>query len=123
MFSVDANEVILYVEDQDRARTFYIALLAIQPSLDVPGMTEFDLGGMTLGLMPQDDILQLLPNLQAATGQRCELYLRRPEAEAMLGRLIEAGGRLVSPLQPRSWGENVGYGLDPDQNVIALAAR
>ena len=66
MFSVDANEVILYVEDQDRARTFYIALLAIQPSLDVPGMTEFDLGGMTLGLMPQDDILQLLPDLQAA---------------------------------------------------------
>ena len=115
------NEVILYVADQARSRAFYQAFLGAAPSLDVPGMTEFDLGGMTLGLMPSADIVDLVPGLTEGSGQRCELYLRRPDAADLSTRIVSAGGRLLSGLEPRPWGEAVGYALDPDGHVLAIA--
>jgi len=88
---VNANEVILYVADQRRAATFYAALLGLEPSLDVPGMTEFDLDGLTLGLMPSGNITELVPGIVIGTGQRCELYLRRRDATDVLKRVEPAG--------------------------------
>lgn len=114
-------EVILYVADQARARAFYQQVLDAFPSLDVPGMTEFDLGACTLGLMPADDISAMLPGLRPGTGQRAELYLRRPDAAELWARLVAAGGTVLSDFAPRSWGETVAYGLDPDGHVIAVA--
>lgn len=119
--TVHANEFILYVADQDRARRFYSEVLAIPPSLDVPGMTEFDLDGVTLGLMPITDMEALLPGLRAGDGQRCELYLRRPDAGSVLDRVAVAGGMVLAELAERPWGERVGYGLDLDGHVLALA--
>jgi uncharacterized protein len=115
------NEVILYVADQARARAFYAATLGSGPTLDVPGMTEFDLGGATLGLMPMADIVDIVPGVVAGAGQRCELYLRRSEAAELLARAVAAGGQLLSTLQQRPWGETVGYALDPDGHVLAVA--
>lgn len=34
---------ILYVEDQGRSTEFYTRVLGREPSLNVPGMTEFEL--------------------------------------------------------------------------------
>ena len=50
------TEFILYVSDQQRSRDLYAVLLDLDPVLDVPGMTEFDLGGCKLGLMPEEGI-------------------------------------------------------------------
>jgi predicted enzyme related to lactoylglutathione lyase len=118
---VNAIEVILYVADQQRAASFYRTVLGIAPSLDVPGMTELDLGGATLGLMPASDMAALVPGIDLGAGQRCELYLRRHDAAEILDRVEAAGGRLLSPVAPRPWGERVGYALDPDGHVLALA--
>ena len=115
-------EVILYVEDQDRATSFYRRVLGASPALDVPGMTEFDLGDLTLGLMLERDITALVPGLTPGAGQRCELYLRRRDAAAVLERVEAAGGRILAPVDDRPWGESVGYALDPDGHVLALAA-
>lgn len=35
--SVNANEVILHIADQDRATAFYAAVLGSEPTLQVPG--------------------------------------------------------------------------------------
>jgi predicted enzyme related to lactoylglutathione lyase len=118
---VHANEFILYVHDQGRAASFYETVLGTSPTLDVPGMTEFDLGGVTLGLMPMQDIRELLPGVAPGRGQRCELYLRRADADALLARAVAAGGRLLSPVSRRPWGEDVGYALDVDGHVLAVA--
>ena len=118
-----AAQFILYVADQARARDFYRHVLAAEPVLDVPGMTEFDLGGATLGLMPASDMEALLSGqIRAGAGQRCELYLRRNDAAAALARAADGGGRLLDGLRDRSWGERAGYLLDPDGHVLALAA-
>ena len=117
-----AVEFILYVADQARARDFYREVLTAEPALDVSGMTEFDLGGATLGLRPAAGIQALLPGrIRVGSSQRCELYLRRGDATAALARAVDNGGRLLDDLSERAWGERVGYVLDPDGHVLALA--
>ena len=85
-------------------------------------MTEFGLGGGNAGTHAAADMEDLLARqIRGGTGQRCELYLRRADAPAALARASAAGGKLLDGLQDRSWGERVGYALDPDGHVLALA--
>ena len=117
-----ASEFILYVAEQARARAFYQHVLDAEPTLAVPGMTEFDLSGATLGLMPAADLEELLAGkIRTDPAQRCEVYLRRADAVAALERAIEQGATLLDPVRDRPWGERVGYVLDPDGHVLALA--
>jgi catechol 2,3-dioxygenase-like lactoylglutathione lyase family enzyme len=119
--------LILYVRDQARSAAFYATVLASSPRLDVPGMTEFDLGqGAVLGLMPEAGIRKLLgpdlPDPAAARGiPRAELYLLVDDPAACLDRALAFGATPLSALQPRDWGHDAGYCLDPDGHVLAFA--
>jgi uncharacterized glyoxalase superfamily protein PhnB len=118
---------ILYVADQTNATNFYATVLAIQPRLNVPGMTEFDLsGGAVLGLMPEAGIRNLLgtslPDPSYAHGTpRAELYLLVTDPACYFKRALAAGARPLSPLLPRSWGDIAAYCLDLDSHVLAFA--
>ncbi len=119
-------EFILYVADQSRSTAFYSALLGYPPTLNVPGMTAFSLGGCKLGLMPETGIARIItPVLRhpsdAQRAPRCELYLVLQDlAEAMV-RASMAGALIVSEAADRDWGHRVAYFADPDGHVIALA--
>ena len=123
-----AAHFILYVRDQRASAAFYRDALGIDPRLDVLGMTEFELaGGTVLGLMPEAGIRRLigseLPDPAQATGiPRAELYLRVDDPEACHQRALHGGGRELSPVQPRNWGDRAGYLLDRDGHVLAFAA-
>lgn len=124
---IQRTEIILYVSDQVRSATFYATLLGKAPALDVPGMTEFDLGGCTLGLMPEAGIARIingpLPHPARGAGiPRCELYLLVDDLDATMRMATEAGALLVDAAAPRDWGHRVAYFADPDGHVIALAA-
>jgi catechol 2,3-dioxygenase-like lactoylglutathione lyase family enzyme len=118
---------ILYVADQKRSRDFYAAALGVEPALDVPGMTEFELdAGCVLGLMPEAGIKRLLgaalPDPSTAWGTpRGELYLLVEGAKEFHRRALDAGARELSPLLPRDWGHRAAYSLDPDGHVLAFA--
>ncbi len=118
---------ILYVRDQEVSAEFYRKVLASEPKLHVPGMTEFELeGGGSLGLMPEAGIKRLLgealPDPASASGiPRAELYLVVADAEAHHKRALDGGARELSPLQARPWGDRASYLLDPDSHVIAFA--
>ncbi len=120
---------ILFVRDQGAAARFYRRALGIEPSLDVPGMTEFELGaGTILGLMPEAGIKGLLgdaiPDPARAGGiPRVEIYLRVDDPAVWYQRAISAGARELSPLAPRDWGDEAAYAIDPDGHVIAFARR
>lgn len=120
-------EFILFVQDQGRSRDFYEVVLGLTASLDVPGMTEFDLGnGCKLGLMPEAGIARIitpeLPHPSTGAGiPRAELYLLVESASSYCERALAAGAKLVSPLTPRNWGHTVGYFSDPDGHVLAFA--
>lgn len=118
---------VFYVEDQKKSARFYEAVLAKAPALDVPGMTQFDLGdGTQLGLMPSVGIKQLLgdklPDPSQAQGvPRAELYLIVTDAEGYHRRALDNGAVELSPMQERDWGDRAGYCLDSDGHVLAFA--
>lgn len=117
---------ILYVRDQAASARFYRAVLARAPRLDVPGMTEIELGGAVLGLMPEAGVKRLLgdalPDPAAARGApRAELYVLVDDPAAFHARALAHGARELSPLAPRDWGHVAAYSLDPDGHVLAFA--
>jgi catechol 2,3-dioxygenase-like lactoylglutathione lyase family enzyme len=119
---------ILYVADQTRSAAFYATVLATDPRLNVPGMSEFLLpGGGVLGLMPVSGIRKLLgralPDPSLARGvPRAELYLVVSDPNAFHQRALASGATELSPLLHRDWGHSVAYALDRDGHVLAFAS-
>lgn len=122
-----APEFILFVADQERSALFYATVLGRQPVLDVPGMTEFDLGqGAKLGLMPETGIARIigarLPHPAQGNGlPRCELYLLVEDLDLAVAQCECAGATPVDAASDRDWGHRVAYFADPDGHVLALA--
>lgn len=122
-------EFILYVSSQPQAKKFYTEVLQLQPSLDVPGMTEFKLAeNLKLGLMPESGIAKIIAHKtpHPATGNgipRCELYLQVKDAQAAFDRAVNAGALEVDAVADRDWGDRVGYVADSDGHIIAFAQR
>lgn len=118
---------ILYVSDKNRSTEFYKKLLAIEPQLDVPGMTEFKLSeNHVLGLMPEKGIKKLLGDKIVAprpTSEfpKAELYFRIDNPEQIFKRALELGAKELSPIQARDWGDRAGYVMDFDGYVLAFA--
>jgi catechol 2,3-dioxygenase-like lactoylglutathione lyase family enzyme len=118
---------ILYVQDQARSTRFYSRTLGLEPSLNVPGMTEFVLSkDCILGLMPQAGIRKLLgerlPDPSAGDGiPRAELYLLVEQPQAYHQRALASGGTELSAFAPRNWGHSAAYSLAPDGHVLAFA--
>ncbi|HEX2787195.1 MAG TPA: VOC family protein [Ignavibacteria bacterium] len=122
-------QFILYVKDQTRSKNFYQRLLNIKPSLDVPGMTEFELSEeCKIGLMPEDGIAKILsgqvPHPSEGNGiPRCELYLYVQDIQQYFDRAIKSSAKLISDIQNRDWGDKACYFADPDGHIIAFAER
>jgi len=120
-------EIIFYVADQERSKKFYSTLLNKQPSLDVPGMTEFILADkLKLGLMPENGIAKIFtdktPHPSSGNGiPRCELYIHTDHIDEIFARAKKAGAKEISSIQARDWGDTVGYLSDPDGHIIAFA--
>lgn len=125
--TVNKSLFIVYVADQERSAKFYTRVLACEPTLNVPGMTEFALTPTSvLGLMPEAGIKRLLgnalPDPAGAHGiPRAELYLRVADAAAYHQRALSAGATELSAMALRSWGDRAAYSLDLDGHVIAFA--
>lgn len=122
-------EFIIYVSDQRKSKDFYEQLLQITPSLDVPGMTEFELtDNGKLGLMPENGIAKIIsdkmPHPNTGNGiPRCELYLKVENARQYIDRGIQLGGKEISKFENRDWGDKVGYISDIDGHVISFAEK
>jgi uncharacterized glyoxalase superfamily protein PhnB len=118
-------EFIFYVSSQAASRDFYRAALGAEPTLDVTGITEFELpGGSTLGLMRESSIRRLLPGAfkqDSVIDPRAELYLVVEGVDQWHHRALAAGGRELSAPADRDWGHRVGYIADPDGHIVAFA--
>ncbi len=120
---------ILYVKDQEKSKAFYEKVFSCEPTLHVPGMTEFQLlEGISLGLMPEDGIMRILedkiPNPKNARGvPRSELYVFVNEPDEYYFKLVQAGGTGISKAKLRNWGDYVSYGSDIDGHILAFAKK
>ena len=122
-------EFILYVSNQEKSTKFYETILRQNPSLNVPGMTEFSLNEFVkIGLMPNEGIAKIitpiLPHPTSGNGiPRCELYLQVENLKTIFEEAKRAGAIEISPIALRDWGDRVGYVADFDGHVIAFATK
>jgi uncharacterized glyoxalase superfamily protein PhnB len=120
---------ILYVADQKKSSDFYRALLKMNPSLDVPGMTEFTLSDSSkLGLMPNDSIAKILgnqtPHPKIGNGiPRCEMYWTVSDVDAIFTHALALGTTVISAPILMDWGHRVCYLKDEDGHIIAFAQQ
>jgi catechol 2,3-dioxygenase-like lactoylglutathione lyase family enzyme len=125
--SVSRAHLIFYVRDQAGSTSFFRRVLLSEPILDVPGMTEFALGGAVLGLMPEKGIVALLGEqvdpARANGAPRAELYLLVDDVDAYHARALAAGARELSGPRVRDWGHRVAYSSDADGHVLAFASE
>lgn len=121
-------EIILYVSNQEKSKKFYSAILQQEPSLDVPGMTEFIISeNLKLGLMPENGIAKILldktPHPNTGNGiPRCELYIKTENSSPYYETALLHGAKEISPMQNRDWGDRVGYLADLDGHILAFAS-
>lgn len=120
---------ILYVRNQEAATEFYSKVLGLEPSLNVPGMTEFNLSGEhVLGLMPEAGIKRLLGEAivdpSKANGiPRAELYMTVEDPEKYHALALANGAKELSPYLKRNWGDFAAYSLEADGHVLAFAKK
>lgn len=120
---------ILFVENKDISTEFYRKLFRTEPSLNVPGMTEFTISEFCkIGLMPNNGIATIindtLPHPSRGIGiPKCELYLLVKDVEFEYAHAISCGAKEVSSLQLRDWGDRACYFSDPDGHIIAFAEK
>lgn len=117
---------ILAVSELERSRRFYGALLGWPVQVETPVYVELrHASGMRLGLYVREGfgrnvgrtpIAVEAPDLHAA-----ELYFFTADPAAVSRGAQTSGGRVLSALAPRPWGDEVEYLADPDGHVIAIA--
>ncbi len=123
--TIRASHFILYVSDQRRSTEFYSRTITIEPRLNVPGMTEYEIAeSVVLGLMPLASVSRLFDKkpeeVKAKSILRAELYLIVDQPQLYHQRALEAGARELSPFSTRDWGHQAAYSADIDGNVIAF---
>jgi predicted enzyme related to lactoylglutathione lyase len=118
--------VILAVADLARARAFYESAFGWAAEVDTAVYVEFRLpAGMRVGIYERAafgrNVGQAPDEVRAGSVAPTELYLFPDDHDATEARLLAAGGRRLSALARRDWGDDVAYFADPDGTVIALA--
>ena len=118
--------LVLSCEDVARAKAFYVRAFGWEVVVDLPVYVEMAVPtGLRVGLYAPDLYASNTGEPPASAPRSgttaCELYLSVDDPRSALDRLVAAGGRLLTPVAPRRWGDEAGYVADPEGNVVAVA--
>lgn len=116
--SVTLKNVVVFVTDIERAKSFYVDLLGLPVAGQSEMMVEFFPGEpSTLGIA-----LALHEDSRSLVGRHTGITLRVEQIEELCGRLAAAGARFAEPLESSPWGK-MAVVADPDDNLFALVDR
>jgi len=122
-------QVIFAVTDLERSLAFYEQALGWPRNerIDYSNYVELlPIDGGALGLYARDGFAGTVgaEPLRVENGavSPAYVYVRVDDVESSVARIEAAGGRPLSPLTPRQWGETAAWFADPDGNVIAVAS-
>ncbi len=107
--------ITLGVRDMERSRAFYEAMGWERAPYDLDEVTFYQAGDQVLGLYLQD-MLDHDTGLSGAKPGGITLAVNqtsREEVEAMLDKVVQAGGSVLAPPKDMPWGY-VAYAADPD---------
>lgn len=103
---------IYHVDNLDKAKAWYSAVLGKQPYFDQPFYVGFNVGGFELGLDPNMSGVKKGNNVGA--------YWGVPNADAAFKRLLELGAKKHTEVQDVGEGIRVATVLDPFGNVFGI---
>lgn len=104
---------IYHVDDLEKAKAWYRAVLATAPYFDEPFYVGFNVGGFELGLNPDTSMAN-----PGAGG--VAVYWGVTDADAALARLLGLGARPHEAVQDVGGGIRVATVLDPFGNVLGI---
>ena len=105
--------VIYHVDDLEKAKAWYSAVLDTPPYFAEPFYVGFSVGGFELGLNP--DLSKAKPGAGGVV-----VYWCVTDAGAALARLLELGARPHEDVQDVGGGIRVATVLDPFGNVLGI---
>jgi predicted enzyme related to lactoylglutathione lyase len=121
-------QVVFAVSDLTRSVDFYERAFGWPRNEQIDYTNYVELlspDGGAIGLFESDGFAELVGASSAAIPQGrvapAYAYIRVEDVEASAARVAAAGGRPLSPLAHRSWGEVAAWFADPDGNVVAVA--
>ena len=102
------KNVLIAVNDMDKAIRFYKEIFGLQVILNQDGNVILSEGLLEKDLIPKNNM--------------SELYFEEPDVEAFVGRLEKSDFEIefVSRLLIHSWGQKVVRFYDPDGNLIEV---
>ena len=113
------KNILIVVNDMDRAIRFYKEIFELQVILDQDGNVI-----MSEGLVLQDAKIwkQFLDKDLIPKNNTTELYFEEPDIEGFVRRLEESDFEIefVNKLMTHSWGQRVVRFYDPDGNLIEV---
>lgn len=113
------KNILIVVNDMDRAIRFYKEIFGLQVILDQDGNVI-----MSEGLVLQDAKIwkQFLDKDLIPKNNTTELYFEEPDIEGFVKRLEESDFEIefVNELMTHSWGQRVVRFYDPDGNLIEV---
>ena len=104
--------VIYHVDDLQRAKEWYSAILGIEPYFDEPFYVGFNVGGYELGLDPDME--------GVSKGNNVVAYWSVKDAKASYQRIQELGAEKHSEVQDVGGGILVATVADPFGNVFGI---
>jgi predicted enzyme related to lactoylglutathione lyase len=123
-------QVIFAVDDLDRSLAFYERAFRWPRNRRIDFSNYVELlppDGGSLGLFERDgfagEIGAQPADVPADRVAPSYLYVRVDDVQETAADVEAAGGRPLSPLAIRSWGEQAAWFADPDGNVVAVAQR
>jgi lactoylglutathione lyase len=117
---------ILYVENLERALSFYTEVIGFRQRRRIGPYAELDTGSTLLGLSERAFVAkELLEEELPKPGQgSCEIGIVVPEAEVQVlyERALAAGCEAIKPPCRQPWGQITSWVRDPDGHVLELCS-
>lgn len=113
--SVAMKNIVLFVTDLNKAKTFYAELLGLPLAGESQMMMEFFPGSATslgISLAMNDDARKLV-------GRYTGITLKVEQIDKLCQRLQAGGATFIEPLEESPWGK-MAVIADPDGNQFAL---
>jgi catechol 2,3-dioxygenase-like lactoylglutathione lyase family enzyme len=116
------HSVVLLVEDIERSKRFYGAVLGQKVVMDFGRNVGFE-GG--LAIWERDYALNLIFQGKAqgvkAGGNNLEVYFESGDVEALYKRLTGEGVKVIHSIVEQPWGQRVFRVYDPDNHIVEFA--
>ncbi len=112
--TVVLKNVVIFVNDIERAKRFYVEQLGLPLRQETPALLEFFGDGTQLGVA-----MAFHDEARKLVGRHTGITLRVGDLDGLCARLTAAGIRFPEPLERSPWGK-MAVVADPDGNQIAL---